>query len=346
MEVRPSIDSWLRHAAKHAIWRSLCRHAPSDAPDVVVFSTGRSGGTWLMETIGAEPGMRTIGQPLSVGVHDPLARRAFPESIRSAHGFVAQPRDQAFVERFFRNLFSGRIRIAMPWSPRALDFHRRTHRVVVETTILKAWIGWFSQRFPEVKIVYLVRHPAPWAMSTMKLDWIFRSASFLDDPGFTEQHLTSDQLALARDMLEGGEWIEKLVTSWCIQNLVPLRLCGSHPEWTVVTYEELVAQPEPMAALLADRLELQARDRIKAAMDRRSRTSFDAESADVIERATGAERKSYLLGRWRERLSSEDKDRCSRLLEAFGIVDYRLDRLSPASRLLNLPATAELLDAL
>ena len=106
---------------------------------------------------------------------------------------------------------------------------------------MNLFLKWFSLRFPEVPLLFVIRHPCAVVLSRMQLGWGADSdlASFL-----AQDALVEDYLADKMEVIEGARTPEqKHALVWCISNLVPLRqFAGS--ELSTFLYERLVQRPE------------------------------------------------------------------------------------------------------
>ena len=84
---------------------------------------------------------------------------------------------------------------------------------------------------------------------------------------------------------------------------------------------------------------------MQARLGRHSKTSFDPESRAIMEGTDDrAERQRFLIHRWQDRLSAEEKAQCQEVLDRFQIDGYRMDRSTPTPALLNFPDFASLLN--
>lgn len=73
----------VKYGPKHLIWDHLQRYTPGALPDICIFTTRRSGATWVTDMLSMEKGMMYSAGPLRRGGTDPwlLRRRVFPLEI-------------------------------------------------------------------------------------------------------------------------------------------------------------------------------------------------------------------------------------------------------------------------
>lgn len=333
----------LRWAAKHAIWKLAHRHVPSGRPDILIFTTGRSGGTWLTETLSAEPGLAFVGQPFSLGLADPFLRRrgVFPQEVIENGGIPIRPRDEEFLRDFFEKIFRGELRVSQPWNPFDTSFHARTDRIVAKVHSVKAWIEWFGEQFPNTRVVYHVRHPISLVLSGIRAGWNYGGRRYLADPWFLEHYLGDGRHRFAIDRIERGSPLERGLVAWSVQNFVPLSVRARHPEWLITSYEELVVSPAEILSQMVERLELSDRTSIEKRVAQPSATVFDERTAAILRsQSEQSEKNRFLLGRWRNEISPDDLASCLRILESFEIDAYS-DSIAPHSSLLGYEGSAE-----
>lgn len=103
-------------------------------------------------------------------------------------------------------------------------------------------LPWLTHNFPELRPIYLVRHP----LTTIASQWSYPA---LKDVGVTHR-LFDVQRPRFSDIYERFEHIISKATTreavlanwWAIQNVVPLE--HPAPRWLTVTYEDLFATPK------------------------------------------------------------------------------------------------------
>ena len=193
--------------------------------------TGRSGTTWLSRIIGSQLSARVM--------FEPFHSRYVPE-FGGFHYFqyMRPEADNERLHAYCERVLSGRIRDR--WIDREVDVIRPQFRIVKEIR-MNLFLRWFSIRFPDVPLLFVVRHPCAVVASRMQWGWGSDSdlASFLVQPALVE-----DFLADKMDIIEGARTeAQKHALVWCISNLVPLRQFAG-TELPVFPYERMVDRPE------------------------------------------------------------------------------------------------------
>jgi len=329
----PNCEDHVNTFAKHAIQQSGAselvkafsnHHRPGSRPNVFLVTTPRSGSTWLMELIWSQPGFKCCDEPLNL--RRPAVRRA--TGIASWHEMDSEI-GAAKVERYFRAICSGRLH-----SADALPFRSKYYRFRTDRIVFKLLHG-AEGKLPELasdcnaRVVVLLRHPIAVSLSREVFPRLeaFRT-------GASAARFSPGQLALADQVMASGSTLEKGVLAWCFQNALTLQ--GQEPDWTVISYEQLVLDPEPVVAWLSERLELTDQALILARLREAAgnKGKSDEKTRQLLaEQASGRlAHRQALVEKWRARVTPEQERAAMSLLPAFGLDAYLAGRLLPTER--------------
>jgi hypothetical protein len=181
---------------------------------------------------------------------------------------------------------------------------------VVKAVRANLLLPWIRERFPEVQVVFVIRHPCAVVASWLRLGWspdrdlapMLRDARILDDVG-------------ARDacrVVEAARGLEeRLAIVWCISNLVPLRLLAPN-EYVHLCYECLVDRTEEQLAFAFERL---GADLPGTALRTARRPSSTTRRRGALPRADG----------WRRELSPATVARIRDVVARFGLTELYPD---------------------
>jgi hypothetical protein len=313
-EIRRASSEWVRSVS------SL--HRPDGRPDVCLFTTPRSGSTWLMELLASQPGFKPISEPFD------LRNASIRKHLGIADWVQLYNRDsEPLVRRYVEGLRSGRLRFLNP-RPSLLHPRLLTRRIVFKILHFgEDRIPWFRDSFG-ARLVLLLRHPIPVSLSRREYP---RLEAFMQSD--YRRHFTPAQLALARRVADTGSKLERGVLDWCFQNAPPLR--QAEPDWIVLSYEQLLLEPRPLVERLARELDLTDAATMLARLHRPSRTAnkSDRRTAQVLEEPESAERTRWLLERWRAKVDRDEEKRAMEILERFEIDVYAAGEALPTGRL-------------
>jgi hypothetical protein len=302
----PFPDSWgrrVRTGLARRVWLDL---GADPARTVFVAGSPRSGTTWLAEVINHDHRYRTIFEPFRPG------RVRATGHFRSRQYLRPGAEDPALAGPIERVL-TGRVRSG--WT----DQHN-TRLVSTRRLVKDPWsnlfLGWIADRFPEVPIVLVLRHPCAVVHSQLAMGawkWHVDLDDVLSQPDLVEDVL-EPYLEVVR---AAGTDFERHVALWCIENLVALRQLEGKRAF-VVTYEDLCLRPAPVLGGLFGFL---GRPLDDADLPRLDRPSALSRKDSAI--ATGAS----LVDGWRAHVDPATVRRADEMLEAFG-----LDGLYPERR--------------
>ncbi|MBZ0168812.1 Sulfotransferase domain protein [Candidatus Methylomirabilis lanthanidiphila] len=306
---------------KRAIASTTNIHLAGNRPNVFIFSTPRSGSTWLMELILTQPGFKPCNEPFNLwdpDVSQCLARLDITDwaDLHTLHGHHA-------MHTYIQGFCDGRLRFKNPFFYRNY-FRLMTHRIVFK--ILHAGeerINWFRDTF-NGRIVFLLRHPIAVSVSRK---FYPRLDAFLNTE--YSEHFSERQLREARKIIDSGTRLEQGVLDWCLQNAVPLR--DATPDWIIISYEQLIIDPRPVLKVLASRLELPIPERMvqRLTIPSASTHKCDEKTKQVLKNRK--ENNRWVLEKWREKVTEEEERRAMEILEQFNVDLYRFG--DPACKL-------------
>lgn len=281
---------------------SLCIDRAELGQTVFVAGSGRSGTTWLQELINYDGTYRVLFEPFHAKKVDVVSHWKYRQYIQPDN--IRTP----FIEPA-RIILSGRIRD--PWIDKFNRAFFPRKRIVKEIRT-QLCLKWLSQQFPEISLVYLLRHPCAVARSRLKLGWEACLDTFLSQP------------ALRRDLLQrfvkpiqaARSAFERQIYMWCIENYVPLVQLDEGDAF-VVFYENLCQSPT------------QQMQRVFTFIDRRltedALHAHETPSSLTREHSASPADENRIQA-WREDVSEAQVQRAVEILERFG-----LDRLYDAA---------------
>jgi len=256
-------------------------------PPIFVVGSGRSGTTWIGETIASCSGCVPVFEPLH-----PNSVAETPRWRVNSHlpgPYLRAEGSHAEWEVFFDALLAGKI--SNCWTRRdwtrvanllthwrlgerigyrlaKIGYQRlemRSNRYVFKEIRANLMLEWLAT-YTGAQIVFLIRHPCPVIGSRMKHK----------EPGFEadiEEILC--QPLLMSDFLEpfqgtirrASTLLERQAVLWCVENFVPLSQTGSK-DWLVCFYEEFVTDQDGAFGRVFRRLGLEPTSRTERAKTR------------------------------------------------------------------------------
>lgn len=200
-----------------------------------VLGSARSGTTWVAEVLSAAKDTRFIMEPFDERCSQ--FRGGLPDATYLSPG-VQNDRLAFFADK----VFTGQLRSR--WTDQYNHAHHPVRRVVKDVRTV-ALLGWIADRYPEMPILYVLRHPFATAWSMATLGW-GTHGDLLDPKRRLDVLAPNERSVLLRQAFLAE------VTRWCVEQSRGLR---SLPASTIVCfYEDLVADPSGAFDAIADAL--------------------------------------------------------------------------------------------
>jgi Sulfotransferase family len=190
---------------------------------------------------------------------------------------------------------------------RALEARLRGRRALLKDPIAFFSVEWLADTF-DADVIILVRHPAAFASSLKRLSWQFDFTNLTSQPAVMasiDDALADEVRSAAR---HGLEIIDTSTLLWRVVNSIAARHRERHPDWTVVRYEDLAADPLEGFESLYSRVGLtwsqRAADAVRGHTSGDNATEVaDGDKGGIVRDSTAA------MWTWRDRLTDAEIER-------------------------------------
>ena len=301
----------------HAIkGRLLNHHLPGPRPDIFLFSTPRSGSTFLMEILSEQPGMKIINEPLQLNFDDVRASLGW-ENWEEAT--TAPDRRERFAAHFDRIRKNKLPLLNRPPYRRGGKFlsNRITFKILHGGEDM---VEWFEDELGGA-ILVLVRHPIPTAHSHYLHP---RTPHFLGQKELADR-MTRDQARLIEETVSNADHFQLGVIGWCVQNMFFTR-DKMRENWTIVSYEDLTLAPQESVDMLVERLDLDPVTNAEELAQRPSlSTRYSKGDTKAYFASDAAADRKFLVEKWLAKTSPEEIAFTRKALDVFQIDMYRAD---------------------
>ena len=286
---------WSTGVSRLSQWRS-----PPDAAAnaILLFGSPRSGTTWLMERIAAQPGICPVFEPLNPREDLRVAELLSDPWLRlEPH----EPFDE--LRRYFDDVLSGQH--LTRWSSAHASMRQllNAERRIVKVIRANRAVGWFCRQYPTLPKIFLLRDPAAAVASMLRSPGIWQRwhKSYLLQPAYAL--LDRDTHERLASLKSRAGW---LAVFWCCNTA--LALGETTPEeLLVVAYEDLLQNPQAALTRLAPHLGI---DDIAASL------------RDVNKPSRTAQRRAFSASDRPDELTEAERREIHQVLDAFGIDFY------------------------
>jgi hypothetical protein len=273
----------------------------------LIAGAGRSGTTWLADILSSQLPSRIMFEPFHAEEIEECSRFHYFQYMRPAQQY---PELLAYCQK----VLSGNIR--HPWIDRQV-YHLLPRYRVIKDIRVTLFLKWFSERFIDVPVLFVARHPCAVVLSRMEYNWDTEQdiRSFLAQPELIEDFLR-DKL----DIIENTKTIEgRHAIIWCVSNLVPLTQFQP-ADLNIFYYEHLCVQPDVEIPRMFHVMGKKYSRSVFRQLEQPSITSL-ASSAIM----TGEDK----VARWKSKLSAAQIDNIMSVVKAFGLDHLYGDSVMP-----------------
>jgi len=264
---------------------------------ILVAGTARSGTTWLGDLITSQIPCRILFEPFNPDL---------VSEYRAFHYFQYMRPDSENdqLHAFAHKVFSGEIRNSWIDGQNERIFSKYRLIKEIRANLLLAWL---HNYFPEVPMVFLIRHPCAVVSSRMELGWATDSDI---EPFLSQPELVSDYLCNHLDLIRGAKTDEeKHAIIWSVSTLVPLKQFKPG-ELKIVYYENLCTQPE---IELADIFTSIGQSYENARINKISQPSQTTKETSAV--VTGTDKITH----WKKKLTPSQIENILRVVDRFGL---------------------------
>jgi hypothetical protein len=285
---------------------------------IFLAGVSRSGTTWISNLINYRNNYRYIFEPFDSN------RVKICQNFKDRQYLRPDNQELTFLEPA-KNILTGKIKSS--WTEQLND-KAITNKRLIKDTRANFLLKWLKVNFPELKIIFLLRHPCAVANSRIKLKWATSLNKYLKQRELFEDYLNPFRQYIQESQARyerQGDVFENSIFSWCCQNYVPLKQFKPE-EICVVFYENFGRQPEAELKKMFNFME----------------KSYDEKALNILKQPSKVSRKDspILIGEnaissWRKHISEEQIVRAKEILNLFGLDKIYSEELLPHTE--NLP---------
>lgn len=308
----------------------------------MIAGSGRSGTTWLLDSLASANGLRPVFEPLhpavsEIGCHFANTVLLKDDNLPKLEQFFRQVADGKGIQlwpvyRGRRDLlfdfspttrghaefgaFLNRWRKFLRDAPKHFSFSRNS-RPLIKCIHANLMLGWLARKLC-CRTVLLVRHPCAVLESQLRGGPIWDPYPVLAKYRKDEKLETVSQGRYRKLLNTGLENLEALTLRWVIENQLPVN-SASHSNTMVVFYEQLRNSPDTEWARISDWLGL---GKVPSAR-------LIAKPSQQSSQSMSNSQRNESKPRWRDRFSNAEIDRIQSVLDATNCRLYTTQDLLP-----------------
>lgn len=305
---------------------ALMRDIGDTSDAILLAGLGRSGTTWVSNTINPNHDFRYIFEPFNRVRHCQCKQIDFLDF--HCHLYIRPESHSPERNEVARKILSGELKDlvfdfenaqSFLQGKRKLKFSKR----IIKTICSNLFLKWINVNFREVPIILLMRHPIPVFLSR-QVSWGRQGVIDEQYPFRTylnkRPELLEDHLYPFQDYLEGlQDPFEVSVANWCIQHYVPLRQFEKGDIY-VAFYENLCLNPETEFKKIYEYLNIQGVNVFPENFDK----AYAATSIREQEIKAGNKLKD-----WRTAITGQQLKKALDILDRFQLTAIYTDDLKP-----------------
>ncbi len=306
--IRKQKDGTLIDAIKIKVHRKFYFNINYDYKNTIFLaSSGRSGSTWVSNIINYKNKYRYMFEPFHSKYVDICRNFNYRQYLRPDNS------KKEYLEPA-EIILTGRIRDK--WIDR---FNRKLicRNRLIKDIRANLLLKWLKSNFPEMKIVFLLRHPMAVVNSRQKLGWGPTLKFFLSQEDLKEDYLEP----FIRDIKNAQSGFEEQIFSWCVENYVPLKQFNRN-DIHVSFYEDFCINAEKTIGTLFDFLGV--------AFNRKIMENLHIPSPEVRDESailTG----ENLIEKWKKNFGPKQIKTAIEILSLFGLDEIYSEDTIPAS---------------
>ncbi len=293
---------------------------------IIVTGSHRSGTTWAGRMLALPPSVHYVQEPLNHN-DNPVRRGLFRFKPSHWYNFICADNEELYLEEF-RRVFAFRFDVSsalqhVNTSPAGYsegelkvieayagfaNAHLQGSIPLVKDPFAVVSLPWFEQRFGARPVV-LIRHPAAFVSSLLRLGWKHGLDEYLAQPHLMRDFPVEDErdIELHERYKREGNHAATAALGWKYLHSVISRHQSAHPDWKFVCHEDLSREPETGFRELYEHLGLpftvEVQDSIRSHSDVRNPQQNNEKQPHAIRLDSAAN-----VSNWQRRLDSATID--------------------------------------
>ena len=275
--------------------------------NIAIFSTPRSGSTWLMELIKTQSDFKTCNEPLNI--RDDKISSAL--GIRNWNDLYSMHYTGA-IKQYFEEITFSKHQF-LNGNPFRKYYRPFSSRIVFKIINGGELIVDEIAEASKSEIIYLIRHPIAVSLSRRQLP---RLQTIANKDIIRE--FTKNEIHTIEKYKNNTNHIIRASLSWCIQNKLALKRANSN--WVIFTYEQLVLNPKPIIDFISTRFNFKNREVFFSNLKKPS--AVTVQSRPGTQKYIKDAKELDLINKWRNHVDQNTIDTVNIIVKVFGLDIY------------------------
>ena len=295
---------------------------------ILVTGAHRSGTTWVGKMLAADPLTAYISEPLNV-LHRP---GVFHMKVNHWYQYVCEENEHEYLPAFEELMeFDYRLWDEIRSLRSRKDFLRmgrdflifynglmRGQRALIKDPFAVFSTAWFAKRL-NCKVVITVRHPAAFASSLKRLNWLFDFQHLLNQPLLMRDHL--ERYRGQMQSFKPDDVIGQAALLWKMIYRSVHVTRERNPDFIIARHEDLSIDPIPGYRDLYQLLDLEFTPRVEKIILNYSNSENPIELSRKKVHGVKLDSRAN-LDNWKKRLTVEEIDRVYKMTEEVSSLYY------------------------
>ncbi|MGM0410531.1 MAG: sulfotransferase domain-containing protein [Bacillota bacterium] len=326
------------------ILKMLHFHNNTNKKDIFIFSSFRSGSTWLAEIIKNHPKVKFPISPNKIEFLKNIDD--YYKNISPRPYYInLTDKEKTVLKKYVTKTVNDKL----IYSRRYINiFNKKNHNFITNRSVFRLLrsnylINWFTNEF-DIHAIYLLRHPIAASLSRQKIwknssnpsYWSPNNSYFLNNEFFIKNHLNKNLQLYLKKNLNKFSLLEKFVISWCLENLELIRKVQNSKKnnFIFLTYEELLMNSSRVISFLSEKLNLNDKEALLQQLKKPSSTVKYSDEKTKNNLNNNTYNKEYLLKKWKNTISNKTEKKLFDIIDLFDIDIYEMNNFMPKNKFL------------
>ncbi|MCK4441298.1 MAG: sulfotransferase domain-containing protein [Sulfurovaceae bacterium] len=300
------------------ILKNIHLHQKLQDNDIFIFSSFRSGSTWLAELLATCKGYKLVNEPLSPYKFE-LEKNIVP--IKPAQVYFKIDKK---LLTYFNNLSLGKALLSHRYDILSSSHSFITHRTIFKLLRATPILDELYTNI-DMKPILLIRHPIASAFSKIQsgIFVVDRDLEFLNNNTYVNKFLTQEQLKFSHKIITKNDEFERGILEWCLDNIPLFNFYKDKTKQSLfLTYEELTLYPKEIIEYISTIYNITDTTHILNFIYKASAAAGSYSDVKTINMIKNKDNRIKLINKWKKEITIEKISSALKIIKVFNIDVY------------------------